>query len=74
MPRKPKEPPLEVRLRRAEKSAGSTKWALEGAGAVRNPPSAGRTKALREKLGREQALVAELRAERDAAKEKGKAS
>lgn len=65
-----KQPPLDVRLRRAEKSAGNTKWALEGAGARRNPPSPERAKALREKLDREQALVAGLRAERDTARAK----
>lgn len=54
-----------VALRKAEKSAGSTKWALSGKGAEKNPPDAKRKKHLKEKLGREQALVAELRAKRD---------
>ena len=54
-----------VALRRAEKSAGTTKWALSGAGAKKNPPSPERKKALEEKLAGEQARIAELRAKRD---------
>jgi hypothetical protein len=68
MSRKQKEPSLEVKLRLAEKRAGNTRWALTGAGSLRNPPTAERAKHLREKLAREQALVAELRAKRDAAR------
>lgn len=63
---------VQLELRRAEKSAGSTKWALEGAGAKRNPPSPERKKALKEKLSKEQARVAELRAKRDKLKPKSK--
>jgi hypothetical protein len=63
-----KKPDLATRLRRAEKSAGSTKWALSGAGAKRNPPSPQRRRHLKEKLVRELALVRELRAKRDKAK------
>lgn len=68
MARKSKQAQLEETLealRKAEKSAGSTKWALSGAGAVKNPPSAERKAHLEAKLAREQALVAELRAKRD---------
>lgn len=54
-----------VALRKAEKSAGTTKWALEGAGAKKNPPTPERAKALKAKLKKEQALVKELRATRD---------
>jgi hypothetical protein len=57
-----------VSLRKAEKSAGSTKWALEGAGAKKNPPSPERAEALAAKLAKEQALIADLRAQRDALK------
>jgi hypothetical protein len=56
------------KLRLTEKAAGNTRWALEGAGARRKPPTPERAEALRATLEREQALVAELRAERDAAK------
>jgi hypothetical protein len=62
-----------VALRRAEKSAGTTKWALEGAGAKKNPPTPERKKALTEKLANEQARIAELRAKRDELKPKVKA-
>lgn len=55
-------------LKKAEKSAGSTKWALSGAGAAKNPPSPERKAHLEEKLEREQATIAELRAQRDALK------
>ena len=54
-----------VALRKAEKSAGTTKWALDGAGAKKNPPSKERKAHLTAKLAKEQALVAELRATRD---------
>ena len=59
---------LGLALRRAEKSAGSTKWALSGKGAERKRPSPERRKHLTEKLARETALVRELRAQRDKAK------
>jgi hypothetical protein len=62
-----------VALRRAEKSAGTTKWALEGAGAKKNPPTPERKKALQAKLDGELARVAELRAKRDELKPKVKA-
>lgn len=52
-------------LRRTEKSAGSTKWALSGAGAAKNPPTPARKKALKAKLAGEQERVATLRAARD---------
>lgn len=52
-------------LRRAEKSAGTTKWALSGAGAAKNPPTPARKKALKAKLDAEQKRVAELRTKRD---------
>lgn len=68
MARQSKEAKLEevkVALRRAEKSAGTTKWALSGAGAAKNPPSPARKKALKAKLAEEQARIAELRAQRD---------
>lgn len=68
MARKSKKAELEdtlVALRKAEKSAGSTKWALSGKGAEKNPPSPERKAHLEAKLAREQALVAELRAKRD---------
>lgn len=68
MARKSKQAHLEetlLALRRAEKLAGSTKWALEGAGAAKNPPSKERAAHLRAKLEKEQALVAELRSKRD---------
>jgi hypothetical protein len=48
-----------VRLRRAEKSAGTTKWALSGAGAKRKPPTPEQRKHLKAKLERELALVRE---------------
>lgn len=54
-----------IALRRAEKSAGTTKWALDGAGAKKNPPDAKKKKHLKEKLAGEQARIAELRAQRD---------
>ena len=57
-----------VALRKAEKSAGTTKWALEGAGAKANPPDAKKKKHLKEQLTGEQSRVAELRAQRDALK------
>lgn len=62
-----------VSLRKAEKSAGTTKWALSGAGAKKNPPSKERKAQLTEKLAKEQALIAELRAKRDELKAKVKA-
>lgn len=52
-------------LRKAEKSAGTTKWALSGAGAAKNPPTPARKKALKAKLADEQARVADLRSQRD---------
>jgi predicted nucleic acid-binding Zn-ribbon protein len=55
-----------VALRKAEKSAGSTKWALSGKGAEKNPPSAERKAHLEAKLATEQALVTELREKRAA--------
>jgi len=57
-----------VALRKAEKSAGSTKWALQGAGSKANPPSKEKKAHLTAKLEGEQARVAELRAQRDALK------
>lgn len=63
-----------IALRRAEKSAGTTKWALTGAGAKKTPPTPERAEALKAKLAKEQALVAELRAKRDELKPKAKAT
>lgn len=57
-------------LKKAEKSAGSTKWALSGAGAAKNPPSEERAAHLSAKLEAEQAKIAELRAKRDELKAK----
>lgn len=71
MARKSKAVQLEetlAELRRVEKLAGTTKWALEGAGAKKNPPSPERAAHLAEKLANEQAQIAELRAKRDALK------
>lgn len=68
MARKSKAVQLEetlAELRRVEKLAGSTKWALEGAGAKKNPPSPERKAHLEAKLEAEQARIAELRAQRD---------
>ena len=52
-------------LRKAEKRAGSTKWALSGAGAKKNPPSKERKAALEAKLAEEQETIARLREQRD---------
>lgn len=54
-----------IALRRAEKSLASTKWALDGAGAAKNPPSDERKKALTKKAKAQAATVKALRAERD---------
>lgn len=52
-------------LKRAEKSAGSTKWALSGKGAEKNPPTPERKAHLEAKLAAELDRVEELRALRD---------
>lgn len=73
MPKKSKAQQLEETLealRLAEKKAGSTKWALSGKGAEKNPPSKERRAALEEKLAGHQAEIAELRARRDELKQK----
>jgi len=52
-------------LRLAEKRLGNDRWALQGAGAKRNPPDAKRRKVLKARIAATTALVKELRAARD---------
>ena len=52
-------------LRRIEKRLGNERWALLGAGARANPPSPAKKRVLKTRVAADQAMLRELRAERD---------